>query len=88
MKREVVDVVLGLACVGARAATLTPQDFAYGMPIIAGELATAYRLTLPPDVYRASVDRDLGDVRVFNSRGETVPYTIVRRGEPAAGPVC
>jgi hypothetical protein len=77
-------VVLALGCVTADAATLTPQDFAYGMPIIAGEVATAYRLTLPPDVYRASVDQDLGDVRVFNSRGETVPYAIFRRGEPAA----
>lgn len=84
MRRRFAGVLLGLACVAAPAATLTPQDFAYGMPVIAGELATAYRLTLPPDVYRASVDQDLGDVRVFNSRGETVPYAIIRRGEPAA----
>jgi hypothetical protein len=35
-------------------------------------------------VYRASVDQDLGDARVFNARGETVPYAIFRRGEPTA----
>lgn len=73
-----------VAAAAASAAALAPQDFAYGMPVIAGELATAYRLTLPPDVYRASVDADLGDLRVFNARGETVPYAIVRHGEPSA----
>jgi hypothetical protein len=84
VKGYVVGVLLGLGSITVSAATLTPQDFAYGMPVIAGELATAYRLTLPPDVYRASVDQDLGDVRVFNSRGEIVPYAIFRRGEPTA----
>lgn len=87
MRRSIASALwlLGSVVAGvSTAAPLTPQDFAYGMPIIAGEVATAYRLTLPPDVYRASVDQDLGDVRVFNSRGETVPYAIFRRGEPAA----
>jgi hypothetical protein len=84
MRRCIAGALLGLGSLAANAATLTPQDFAYGMPIIAAEVATAYRLTLPPDVYRASVDQDLGDVRVFNSRGETVPYAIFRRGEPTA----
>ena len=59
------------------ALALTPQDFAYGMPIMATELAAAYRVQLPVDVYKVSV-HDLGDVRVFNADGETVPYAIRR----------
>ena len=58
------------------AAALTPQDFAYGMPIMATELAAAYRVQLPVDVYRVSAQDDLGDVRVFNAEGEAVPYAI------------
>jgi hypothetical protein len=76
-------VLAALLGEAADAAVLTPQDFAYGMPVVATNLATAYRVTLPPDVYRTSVRADLGDVRVFNSRGETVPYAILRRSEPA-----
>jgi hypothetical protein len=59
------------------APALNPQDFAYGMPIMATELAAAYRVQLPVDVYKTSV-HDLGDVRVFNSQGEAVPYAIHR----------
>lgn len=60
------------------AAALTPQDFAYGMPIMATEVAAAYRVQLPVDVYKTSVRDDLGDVRVFNAQGEAVPYSIQR----------
>jgi len=60
------------------AAALTPQDFAYGMPIMATEVAAAYRVQLPVDVYKVSVREDLGDVRVFNAQGEAVPYVIRR----------
>lgn len=59
------------------AAALSPQDFAYGMPILATEVAAAYRVQLPVDVYKTSV-HDLGDVRVFNAKGEAVPYAIRR----------
>src|ERR1700761_2193743 len=63
------------------ALALTPQDFAYGMPIMPTELAAAYRVQLPVDVYKVSV-HDLGDVRVFNSQGEAVPYAIHRVDPP------
>jgi Protein of unknown function (DUF3999) len=63
------------------ALALNPQDFAYGMPIMATELAAAYRVQLPVDVYKVSV-HDLGDVRVFNSQGEAVPYAIHRVDVP------
>jgi hypothetical protein len=71
---------LGCICVTSAnaAAALTPQDFAFGLPIMATELATAYRVQLPVDVYRVSTQDDLGDVRVFNAEGDTVPYAIRR----------
>jgi hypothetical protein len=69
------------------AAALTPQDFAYGMPILATEVAAAYRVQLPVDVYKVSVREDFGDVRVFNAKGEAVPYVIRRMDvQRAEGP--
>jgi hypothetical protein len=68
-----VSVFSGAPANGAPA--LTPQDFAYGMPIMATEVAAAYRVQLPVDVYKASV-HELGDIRVFNAQGEAVPYVI------------
>ena len=71
-----------LSLLSAHAAlALNPQDFAYGMPIMATELAAAYRVQLPVDVYKVSV-HDLGDIRVFNSQGEAVPYAIRRVDVP------
>jgi hypothetical protein len=65
---------------------LTPQDFAYGKPVMATELAAAYRVPLPVDVYKVSV-HDLGDLRVFNAQGEAVPYAIRRIDVPTqSGP--
>jgi hypothetical protein len=58
---------------------LAPRDFAYGFPIVTTEDAAAYRVEVPLDVYRGTVDPALADIRVFNSRGETVPYAIKRR---------
>jgi hypothetical protein len=62
------------------AAALTPQDFAYGMPIMATEVAAAYSVQLPVDVYKSSV-HGLGDVRVFNAQGEALPY-VIQQGPP------
>jgi hypothetical protein len=67
------------------AAALTPQDFAYGMPIMATQVAAAYRVQLPVDVYKVSMREDLGDVRVFNAQGEAVPYAITPTNGRNAG---
>ena len=72
---------LANAAMALSAPAPTPQDFAYGMPVMATELAAAYRVPLPVDVYKVSV-HDLGDVRVFNSQGEAVPYAIRRVDVP------
>lgn len=42
-----------------------------------------YRMQLPAAVYAGVERRDLGDLRVLNARGESVPYAFVPR-EPAS----
>jgi hypothetical protein len=71
-------LVLVLATQSAAGAELRPADFAYGMRVITDKPAAAYRVTVPYDLYRAVVHADLSDVRVFNARGESVPYEMRR----------
>jgi hypothetical protein len=60
----------------AHAGSLAPQDFAYGYPIVAPSEASAYRILLPLAIYQGTVRDDLGDLAVFNARGEVVPFFI------------
>jgi len=60
----------------ARAADLSPQDFAYAMAITTPAQAAAYRVAIPLEVYRNAAHEDLRDLRVFNARGEVVPYEL------------
>ncbi|MGM3253235.1 DUF3999 family protein, partial [Escherichia coli] len=64
------------------AADVHPDDFAYGLPINTHAVGTAYRLTLPVEVFIKAGNGDLRDVRVFNARGEVVPYEL-RQATPA-----
>jgi hypothetical protein len=59
-------------------ADLTPNDFAYGVKVPSPGEAAAYRVPLPLAVYQKVLRADLGDVRMFNERGELVPYRIER----------
>ncbi|HZF17026.1 MAG TPA: DUF3999 domain-containing protein [Steroidobacteraceae bacterium] len=67
-----------LAVGAASAAESSPQDFAYAQRIVVTETAAGYRLALPIEVYQRAVRADLGDLRVFNARGEVVPYALRR----------
>ncbi len=66
-------------------AGLRPEDFARGMPIMlaVGADSPAWRVSLPLEVYRALVRADRGDLRVFNGRGEVVPYQWRRPQAPS-----
>jgi hypothetical protein len=68
----------------ASAADLSPADFAFAMPVATSADASAYRVALPVDVYRDTVRPDLADIRVFNARGEAVPYALSRPSPRAA----
>lgn len=52
------------------------QDFAYDARIETSAESALYRLDVPMDVYRKVVRADLGDLRVFNARGEIVPHAL------------
>jgi Protein of unknown function (DUF3999) len=57
----------------------TPAIYANRLVIdTAGKPESLYRLRLPLDVYRGLAHGDLRDVRVFNARGERVPYALTR----------
>jgi hypothetical protein len=72
------------ALTSAHAADVAPSDFAFGMKVIASGDAAGYRLALPLPVYQQVVHADLSDVRVFNGRGEVVPFGIERPNAQAA----
>lgn len=68
---------------------LSPQDYAHGYPIVASSEASAYRVPLPLAIYQGTVRDDLGDLAVFNARGEVVPFFIrplPANPEPARSP--
>jgi hypothetical protein len=70
-------VVLAFAASGmTSAAELHPEDFAYGMPIDTQGAGTAYRFTVPVEVFMKVGHEDLRDLCVFNARGEVVPYEL------------
>lgn len=75
-------LLAGFAC--RAAPSPGPADFAYGQQIRTAGEAAAYRLTLPLGVYREAVYADLRDLRVFNGRGEVVPYALATRPADAA----
>ena len=80
-------LVLLLVAAGTRALAsveVSPQDFAYGMQVLVTGEAAAYRLALPLTVYQKTVRSDLGDLRVFNARGEVVPYALERASTETA----
>lgn len=75
----------GPACMAA--SPPGPQDFAYGLPIVVSQEATAYRFAIPLDVYRGVANDGLADIRVFNAQGEVVPYAVRERDAPAVSPL-
>lgn len=61
-----------------------PADFAYGTVLEADGSEALYEVILPAALYRGVARADLGDVRVFNSAGEIVPYALRPRRTASA----
>ena len=55
---------LAVASGALSAADLSPQAFAYGLPIVTTGDAAAYRVAIPRTVYLQSQRADLGDLRL------------------------
>jgi hypothetical protein len=60
--------------------TYSKDDFAYGFIIddLPGDYDMPYVLTLPEHVYQGAYDANLSDIMLFNGRGETMPFKVLR----------
>ncbi|MFH1139103.1 MAG: DUF3999 domain-containing protein [Pseudomonadota bacterium] len=54
----------------------TPDDFAHGLALSADRSAPIVEIQLPATVYETVTRPDLGDIRVFNGRGEVIPHAV------------
>jgi hypothetical protein len=66
-------------------AELSPQDFAFGLPVVTAKEASAYRIAVPFALYQNTFRENLADIRVFNAQAEVVPYSS-RRSLPPPPP--
>lgn len=69
----------------ARAAS-TPDDFIRGFRLDFDNGAALQRVELPYEVLAASLQPDLGDIRVFDSQGRDVPMKIQKMGGAQPAP--
>jgi hypothetical protein len=75
--------VLALSCLPLIVLAQTSlTDFARGAEI-AAEGGSIFRVPLPDDVYDTATRPDLGDVRVLNAAGDSVPHTLREAPRPA-----
>lgn len=75
--------MLGAAGAAAQDAGTTRHRAA----ILGPEGHSHYRMLLPAAVYAGAGRRDLGDLRVLNARGESVPYAFLPRESASPPPV-
>jgi hypothetical protein len=73
-----------LGPLAAQALPLSPQDFAFGVPITTTEDAAAYRFALPIAVYQNTYRDDISDIRLFNAEGNAVPSSLLRPMAPSS----
>ena len=52
------------------------DDYAEGYELNTDGSGAIYRVPLPAKVYKNVVRKDLGDIRVFNSQGQRIPFAI------------
>ncbi len=76
MKRLLTTAAAMLLALTAEADEFSREDFAYALPLQVDEGAPLHRVSVPLAVYRHTRRADLGDLRVLNAAGETVPYAV------------
>jgi hypothetical protein len=79
MKSICLLLMLAGPAMTAAAQAVTPDKLAHRARLELSGAGPYYQLGLPLDLYQGVQRKDLGDVRVFNSQGETVPHALVRR---------
>ncbi len=83
---RVLSALLCLLACAAAAAQDRPDEFAYSVPLQVPGGSALYQLEVPRPVYEGVTRLDLGDVRVFNGRGEVVPHAWKPRPALDAAP--
>jgi hypothetical protein len=78
-----------LACVlalpfASGLASEKPDDFAWSLPLETDPREGLQQLELDALVHQGLMRRDLGDVRIFNAAGESVPYAFAPIPQPPA----
>ena len=80
--RSAAAALLSIALTTAHAET--PGDFASRQPLATSGDKAFFRLELPDSVYDGAGRADLGDLRVFNADGASVPYAFMPRPTPVS----
>src|SRR5512137_702253 len=85
MKRflAIVSVVAAAAVPSRAAESLRPEEFSAQFPL-ANVVEGLNAVELTESVYRAAEHRLLNDLRVFNGRGEALPFAVLPPSPPAA----
>jgi hypothetical protein len=60
----------------ARAQTVAPSDFASGLELSIERASKLHALTIPQEVLSALVDRDFGDLCMFDSKGRQLAHSV------------
>ena len=69
--------ILAVMCFGAASASAqNPNDYRYSIPLVTQNAEGLHRVEIPLAVYQGAARADLGDLRVFNGRGEKVPFAF------------
>ncbi len=76
--------VLLLIANGSFAAAPSPDDYAYGRPLTLPAGSAIGECALPLAVYQRVTSANLGDLAVFNGRGEPVPFQLTSSQRPPA----
>jgi hypothetical protein len=91
VKRLVLALLVVLSITGPADAETGPDDFARVMPLVLSGEGALYELRLPAEVYVWTRRPDLGDLAVFNARGEVVPFSLLvpalRKADPVGKPL-
>ncbi|NJD86882.1 MAG: DUF3999 domain-containing protein [Betaproteobacteria bacterium] len=75
-------VAWGFALAILGAAAESPKEFRHAMPLLPSGEEGLQRVELPLEAYRGAMRSDLADIRLFDSRGERLPFAFA--GEPAS----
>ncbi len=70
----------------ANGQALTPDSFAYGIPIDTVGTSPVQGFLLPDTVYHILTRADLGDLRIFNQEGEPLAHAIDRENRAPVAP--